>query len=69
MSIGHATDGIGRTTPHTLEVIEMLWTIIGILIVLWLLGFVFNIGSWIHVLVVVALVLLVYNLISGRRSA
>jgi len=47
----------------------MLWTIIGILIVLWLLGFVFNIGSWIHVLIVVALVLLVYNLISRRRSA
>ena len=69
MSIEDATDGIGRTTLHTLEVIAMLWTIIGILIVLWLLGFVFNIGSWIHVLVVVALVLLVYNLVSGRRSA
>ena len=68
MSIEHATDGIGRTILHSLEVTEMLWTIIGILVVLWLLGFVFNIGTWIHLLIVVALVLLVVNLLRGRRS-
>lgn len=68
MSIEHAADGIGRTIPHPLEVIEMLWTILGIVVVLWLLGFIFNVGSWIHLLIVVALVLLVLNLLRGRRS-
>jgi len=48
----------------------MLWTIIGVLVVLWLLGFSFSIGGGlIHALIVIALVLFVFNLISGRRSA
>lgn len=47
----------------------MLWTIFGIVILLWLLGFSFHIGAWIHVLLVVALIVLVYNLVTGRRSA
>jgi hypothetical protein len=48
----------------------MLWTIIGVLIVLWLLGFSLNVGGGlIHALIVIALVLFVFNLISGRRSA
>lgn len=47
----------------------MLWTIIAVLVVLWLLGFSFQIGgSLIHILLVVALVVLVFNLISGRRA-
>ncbi len=47
----------------------MLWTIILILVVLWLLGFSFQIGgSLIHILLVVALVVLIYNLITGRRG-
>ncbi len=47
----------------------MLWTIFVILLVLWLLGFSFHIaGSLIHLLLVVALIILVINLISGRRS-
>ena len=47
----------------------MLWTIVLILFVLWLLGFSFHIGGGlIHILLVVALVVLVYNLIIGRRS-
>ncbi len=47
----------------------MLWTIFVILVVLWLLGFSFEIGgSLIHILLVIALVVLVYNLITGRRS-
>ncbi len=47
----------------------MLWTIIVILFVLWLLGFSLNIGGGlIHALIVIALVLLVYNLITGRRA-
>ncbi len=48
----------------------MLWAIFVILLVLWLLGFSFHIaGSLIHLLLVVALIILVINLISGRRSA
>lgn len=47
----------------------MLWTIFVILIVLWLLGFGFHIaGGLIHLLLVIALVVLVYNLVTGRRS-
>jgi len=47
----------------------MLWTIFVILLVLWILGFSFQIGgSIIHVLLVIALIVLVYNLVSGRRS-
>jgi hypothetical protein len=47
----------------------MLWTIFVILVVLWFLGFSFHIaGSLIHVLLIVALIVLVINLVSGRRS-
>jgi Family of unknown function (DUF5670) len=48
----------------------MLWTIIGVLFVLWLLGFAFHaLGAFIHILLVLAVILLIFNLISGRRSA
>ena len=47
----------------------MLWTIFVVLLILWLLGFSMSIGgSLIHLLLVVALVVLVFNLISGRRT-
>ncbi len=47
----------------------MLWTIFVVLIIMWLLGFSFHVGgSLIHVLLVVGLVILVINLVSGRRS-
>jgi Family of unknown function (DUF5670) len=49
---------------------NMLWTIFVILLVLWILGFSFHVaGSLIHILLVIALIVLVVNLISGRRSA
>ncbi len=48
----------------------MLWAIFVILLVLWLLGFTLHVaGSLIHLLLVVALIVLVINLVSGRRSA
>jgi hypothetical protein len=48
----------------------MLWAIFVILLILWLLGFSLHIaGSLIHLLLVVALIILVINLISGRRGA
>jgi hypothetical protein len=47
----------------------MLWTIFVILLVLWLLGFGFHVaGSLIHLLLVVALIVLVINLVSGRQT-
>ncbi len=46
----------------------MLWTIILVLLILWLLGFSFHIaGSLIHIVLVIALVVLVINLLTGRR--
>jgi hypothetical protein len=48
----------------------MLWTIIGVLVLLWLLGFSMHVaGGLIHILLVVALVMFVINLFSGRRTA
>ena len=50
-------------------VLTMLWAIFVVVLVLWLLGFSFHIaGSMIHLLLVVALIILVINLVSGRRS-
>lgn len=47
----------------------MLWTIIVILGILWLLGFSLHVGGGlIHVLLVIAVVILVFNLLSGRRA-
>lgn len=49
----------------------MLWTIFVALCVLWLLGMVtsYTMGGLIHVLLVVALILFVFNLIQGRRRS
>jgi Family of unknown function (DUF5670) len=48
----------------------MLWTIFVILLVLWLLGVVsgYAIGGFIHILLVIALVVLLINIIGGRRT-
>jgi hypothetical protein len=46
----------------------MLWTIFVILLVLWVLGFSLHIaGGLIHLLLVLAVIMLIYNLIVGRR--
>jgi len=48
----------------------MLWTLLAILVILWLLGVATNVvGGLIHILLVIALVVLVYQLITGRRVA
>jgi hypothetical protein len=48
----------------------MLWTVFVVLLIMWLLGFSLHIGGGlIHLLLVVGLVVLVINLLSGRRSA
>jgi hypothetical protein len=48
----------------------MLWTILVVLGVLWLLGFSFHVGGGlIHLLLVLALVVMAFNVLSGRRLA
>lgn len=49
----------------------MLYTIAVILVVLWLLGLVssYTMGGFIHVLLVVAIVVVIFNVISGRKGA
>jgi hypothetical protein len=58
--------GLGRQKEEN----EMLWTIFVILLVLWLLGMVssYTIGGFIHILLVLALVVLLINIIGGRRT-
>ena len=48
----------------------MLWTIFVILLVLWLLGLVssYTLGGFIHILLVIAIVVLILQLVSGRRA-
>jgi hypothetical protein len=46
----------------------MLWTIVVLLLILWLLGFTMHVaGGLIHILLVIALVVIVLRLLSGRR--
>jgi uncharacterized membrane protein YtjA (UPF0391 family) len=49
----------------------MLYTIAVVLIVLWLLGLVssYTMGGFIHILLVIAVIMILINLISGRKSA
>ena len=48
----------------------MLWTIVGILFVLWLLGFSMHVGgALIHALLVIAIVVVIVNVFRGRSSA
>ncbi len=48
----------------------MLWSILVVLLILWLLGFGLHVGGGlIHLLLVVAVVVLIYNLVTGRRRA
>lgn len=48
----------------------MLYTIAGVLVILWLLGIVsgYTIGSFIHILLVIALIIILVNFIHGRRT-
>ena len=48
----------------------MLWTIAVVLVVLWLLGLVssYTLGGFLHILLVVAVIVIVLNLVQGRRA-
>jgi hypothetical protein len=67
VSTGLAAERIVR---EGLRRIKMLWTITVILLVLWLLGVVgvYTIGNWVYILLVLAIISVIFNLMSGRRS-
>jgi len=50
---------------------EMLWTLFVILLVLWLFGLVssYTFGGFVHLLLVLAVIVLIINLVTGRRGA
>jgi hypothetical protein len=48
---------------------QLIWTLIVILVVLWLVGFLAHVGGGlIHLILVIALILLVFNLLTGRGA-
>jgi hypothetical protein len=50
-------------------IVSILWTVVVILFVLWLLGFIFHIaGAFIHILLIAAIVVLLYNLFFHGRA-
>ena len=50
--------------------VNLIWTVAAVLFILWVLGFAINIGgSLIHLLLVLALISIAYNLLIGRQSA
>jgi hypothetical protein len=54
-----------------MEESDMLWTIFVVLLILWLLGMVssYTLGGFIHLLLVIALIVLIFQLLTGRRAA
>ncbi len=50
--------------------VGILWAILAVVLVVWLIGFLADVaGNLIHLLLLVALAILAYNFITGRRSA
>ena len=59
----------GESLAQPASMGNLLWLIIIILIILWLGGFAFHVGGGlIHILIVIALILLIYRLATGRRA-
>ena len=74
MSVDRPT-GAQRTPRHyrlvkgTHAMVGILWLVLVILLILWVLGFAFSVGGGlIHLLLVLALIVLIYNLVTGRRT-
>jgi hypothetical protein len=67
---GRRADASLGLPPTSREGPDMLYTIAVILLILWVLGLVssYTIGGFIHILLVVAIVMILVNLISGRKA-
>jgi hypothetical protein len=51
------------------SMVGILWTVAVIIFILWLLGFfVAHLGGFIHILLIIAIIVVIYNLIAGRRA-
>jgi hypothetical protein len=46
---------------------DLFWTIVIILVILWLVGFIAGVGELIHILLVIAVIVIVYRLLTGRH--
>jgi nitrate reductase NapE component len=59
-----------ESPEKTGELRTMLWTITIILFILWVVGLVssYTLGGWIHILLVLAVIVLIFNLLQGRRA-
>jgi Family of unknown function (DUF5670) len=70
LNLAYLFIGLSQSRTDRKE-IDMLWTIFVILLIMWLLGMVssYTMGGFIHLLLIIALVVLVYNLLTGRRAA
>lgn len=66
--IGVMPEGRRYETPGKEHI--MLWTLVVILIILWALGLVtsYTLGGLIHILLVVAIIVVLFNVIQGRRT-
>jgi hypothetical protein len=59
---------VWRAVKHQKGNVAMLWTVVAVLLVLWLLGvFAHPMGPFIHLLLVIALIVVIVRLIQGRR--
>jgi len=69
-SLAGSAEPLKNINRQTKEKSNMLWTILVILLVLWLLGLVsgYTVGGFVHLLLVLALVIFVINLLTGRRT-
>lgn len=64
-----ATAGDPRITKGALHMARILWIVLVVLVVLWLIGFIAKLGgAFIHILLVIALIVLVVNLVTGRKG-
>jgi hypothetical protein len=63
------TNGAIHREVSTEGATNMLWTIIAILLILWVLGLItkFTLGGMLHIILVIAIILLIVQLVSGRR--
>jgi uncharacterized protein DUF5670 len=59
---------IGLVTQRRRE-LQMLWTVLILLLTLWLLGMIWHVGAFIHLILMAAFVVFLIELFSGRRAA
>jgi len=71
MAVGRRKGAPGNSEPCKLKGNYMLYTIAVVLVVLWLLGMVtsYTIGGFIHLLLVLAIIMVLINLFSGRKRS